>query len=77
MSYVDVCPCRRRPAAAIVGRSNHHTINGVPPVTSILAVAVVLVTFIAIAIAVADTARFVRRTGNQVRPDLAYRAYLA
>ena len=45
--------------------------------TSILAVAVVLFTFIAIAITVADTARFVRRTGNQVPADLAYRAYLA
>lgn len=45
--------------------------------TSILAVAVVLVTFIALAIAVADTARFVRRTGTQVAADLAYRAYLA
>ena len=44
---------------------------------SILAVAVVLATFIAAAIAVADTARFVRRTGNQVPVDLAYRAYLA
>jgi hypothetical protein len=46
-------------------------------VISILAVAVVLVTFVALAIAVADTARFVRRTGNQVPADLAYRAYLA
>ena len=45
--------------------------------TTILAVAIVLISFIAIGIAVADTARFVRRTGNQVRPDLAYRAYLA
>ena len=44
---------------------------------SILAVAVVLVTFVALAIAVADTARFVRRTGNQLPADLAYRAYLA
>lgn len=45
--------------------------------TSILAVAIVLISFVAIAIAVADTARFVRRTGNQVPADLAYRAYLA
>ena len=44
---------------------------------SFLGVAVVLISFIAIAIAVADTARFVRRTGNQVPADLAYRAYLA
>jgi hypothetical protein len=46
-------------------------------VTSFLAVAVVLISFIAIAIAVADTARFVRRTGNQVPADLAYRAFVA
>jgi hypothetical protein len=46
-------------------------------VTTIPAVAIVLVTFIALAVAVADTARFVRRTGNQVPADLAYRAYLA
>ncbi len=45
--------------------------------TTILAVAIVLISFIAIGIAVADTARFVRRTGNQVPADLAYRAYLA
>jgi hypothetical protein len=46
-------------------------------VTTILAVAIVLVTFIVLAVAVADTARFARRTGNQVPADLAYRAYLA
>ena len=45
--------------------------------TSILAIVVILATFIAIAIAVADTARFVRRTGTQAPADLAYRAYLA
>ena len=45
--------------------------------TSILAVAVVLVTLIALAIATVDTARFVRRTGNHVPADLVYRAYLA
>ena len=44
---------------------------------TLIAVAVVLGTFIAIAVAVADTARFVRRTGNQAPADLAYRAYLA
>jgi hypothetical protein len=53
------------------------TFNGVPPVTTFLAVGVVLVTFIAIAIAVADTARFVRRTGSQAPADLAYRTYVA
>jgi hypothetical protein len=46
-------------------------------VATILAFAVVLATFIAIAIAVADTVRFVRRTGNQAPADLSYRAYLA
>jgi hypothetical protein len=46
-------------------------------VITALAVGIVLVTFIVIAIAVADTARFVRRTGNQAPADLAYRAYLA
>ena len=45
--------------------------------TSFLAVAVVLISFIAIGVAVADTARFVRRTGNQVPADLAYRAFVA
>ena len=45
--------------------------------TTALAIGIVLVSFIAIAIAVADTARFARRTGNQVPTDLAYRAYLA
>ena len=45
--------------------------------TSILAVAVVLATFIAVAIAVADTARFVRRTGNQMPTAVTYRSYLA
>ena len=42
-----------------------------------VALAVVLISLIAIAVAVADTVRFARRTGNQVPADLAYRAYLA
>jgi len=42
-----------------------------------LAIGIVLVSFIVIGIAVADTARFARRTGNQVPADLAYHAYLA
>jgi hypothetical protein len=76
MSPIDACPCRRRADAAIVDTSTDQPQPELPPVTSIVAVAVVLITFIAIAIAVVDTARFTRRTGNQVPADLAYRAYL-
>jgi hypothetical protein len=53
------------------------TAPGEPPVATILAVAAVLVAFLAIAVAVADTARFIRRTGTQAPADLSYRAYLA
>ena len=44
---------------------------------AILAVAFVLGSLVALAFAAIDTVRFVRRTGNQVPADLAYRAYLA
>jgi hypothetical protein len=44
--------------------------------TTALILAIVLISFIAIAIAVVDTMRFVRRTGNQAPAALTHRAYL-
>jgi hypothetical protein len=44
--------------------------------TAIVAFAIVLISFIAIAIAVVDTVRFARRTGGQAPIALTYRAYL-
>ena len=76
MSGVDACPCRQRDDAATFDTSTNHP-QPESLVTTILAVAIVLISFIAIGIAVVDTARFVRRTGNQAPADLAYRAYLA
>ena len=42
-----------------------------------VALAVVVISLVAIAVAVVDTVRFARRTGSQVPVNLAYRAYLA
>ena len=53
-----------------------HRLHGVPLMIPVLAVAFVLVSLIALAFAVVDTVRFVRRTGNQVPAALTYRAYL-
>ena len=44
---------------------------------TVVALVVVLISIVGIAVAVADTVRFVRRTGNQVPANLAYRAYVA
>ena len=77
MPWVDACPCPLWGGAAIVDSSTNRPLIGVHEVITALAVGIVLVSFIVIAIAVADTARFARRTGNQVPADLAYRAYLA
>jgi len=77
MPGVDACPYRQRDHAATFDHIDQSPTTGVALVTTILAVAIVLISFIAIGIAVADTARFVRRTGNQAPADLAYRAYLA
>ena len=45
--------------------------------TTALALAFILVSVVAMAIAFVDTARFVRRTGHQVPTALTYRSYLA
>ena len=45
--------------------------------TAILALAVVLTSFVVLAIAVGDTVRFVRRTGGPLSTAIAYRSYLA
>ena len=45
--------------------------------TTALVLAFVLISVIAMAIAVVDTVRFVRRTGNPMPTALTYRSYLA
>src|ERR1051325_5980340 len=80
----DICPCRGSTRARVGSRSSlrwltHRpiTLIGVLEVITALAIGIVLVSFIVIGIAVADTARFARRTGNQVPVALAYRPDLA
>jgi len=45
--------------------------------TTVLVLAFVLISAVAIAIAVVDAVRFVHRTGNQMPAALTYRSYLA
>ena len=45
--------------------------------TTVLVLAFVLISVVAIAIAVVDAVRFVRRTGTQMPTALTYRSYLA
>jgi hypothetical protein len=44
---------------------------------AVVALAFVVISLVALAVAVADTVRFARRTGYQAPADLTYRAYLA
>ena len=45
--------------------------------TTVLVFAFVLISVVAITIAVVDAVRFVSRTGNQMPTALTYRSYLA
>ena len=45
--------------------------------TTVLVLAFVLISVVALAIAVVDAVRFVQRTGNQTPAALTYRSYLA